>query len=106
MAKQDMVIGITAMLIVMTLSVLVILMTFDEISVQKDNDLHLMEMDLTNNQLVDVCNWDVPRGIAVELCDKQLDRMWNNFCQDNKETLSSCSRVETYLQGRDLLQKT
>ncbi len=103
MVKQDIVIGIAGVLIVVTLSVMVILMSIDETSIQKENDLHLMEIVSTNNQLVDVCNWDVPRGIAVELCDKQLKRVWDNFCRDNKENLDSCSRVETYLQSRDLL---
>ena len=103
MVKQDIVIGIVAVIVVMTLSALVILMSVEQTSIQKENDAHLMEIVSTNNQLVDVCNWDVPRGIAVELCDKQLKRVWDNFCQDNKENLNSCSRVETYLQSRDLL---
>ena len=103
MVKQDIVIGIVAVLVVMTLSALVILMSVEQTSIQKENDVHLIEIVSTNNQLVDVCNWDVPRGIAVELCDKQLKRVWDNFCQDNKENLNSCSRVETYLQSRDLL---
>ena len=106
MVKQDIVIGIAAILIVMTLSVLVILMSIDGTSIQVEDDLHLIEIDSTNNQLVDVCNWDVPRGIAVELCDKQLKRAWDNFCQDDKENLNSCSRVETYLQSRHLLKST
>ncbi|MDF0679475.1 MAG: hypothetical protein P0116_00755 [Candidatus Nitrosocosmicus sp.] len=103
MVKQDIVIGIVAVLVVMTLSALVIIMSVEQTSIQKENDVHLMEIVSTNNQLVDVCNWDVPRGIAVELCDKQLKRVWDNFCQDNEENLNSCSRVETYLQSRDLL---
>lgn len=85
------------------MSILVLWMSVDETSIQKESDQSLMEIDSTNDQLVDVWNWDVPRGITVELCDKQLKRVWNNSCQDHKENLSSCSRVETYLQGRDLL---
>jgi hypothetical protein len=103
MVKQDIVIGITGILVIMALSAFVILMSNDGKSMQKENDIYLMEIVSTTNQLVDVCNWDVPRGIAVELCDRQLRQVWDNFCQDNKENLNSCSRVETYLQSRDLL---
>ncbi len=103
MVKQDIVIGITAILVIMALSASVILMSIDEKSMQKENELHLLKIISANNQLVDVCNWDVPRGIAVELCDRQLRQVWDNFCQENKVNISSCTRVETYLQSRDLL---
>lgn len=73
-------------------------------SQQKENEKHIRKIDAVNNDLVDACNWDVPRDIAVELCDNQMKQTWNNSCQKYKEeNLTSCPKVEAYLHGRDLL---
>lgn len=71
---------------------------------QKENENRLRKIDSMNIDLIEACNWDVPRGIAVELCDNQMKQTWNNSCQKyKKENLTSCPKIEDYLYNRDLL---
>lgn len=102
MVKQDLVIGIVAILIVIALSTLLIITSKQSNSIKEENDLRMKQIDLTNHQIVTACSWDIPRGIAVVLCDKQMKEAWDNFCLDYRENLSSCSMIETYFQNRDL----
>lgn len=106
MAKKITSIGIIVILIITTLSVLsVMVISSNEMSFQDNNNHRLYEIDMMNNQLVEACNWDVPRGLAVDLCDKQMKEAWDSSCQDNDmtENLSSCSKIELYLQDRKII---
>ena len=52
---------------------------------QKEHEKRIRKINSVNNDLVEGCNWDVPRGNSVELCDSQMKQTWNNYCQKYKE---------------------
>lgn len=62
-----------------------------------------MEINTAANDLVDVCIFDVSRGISVNLCDIILNEVWDTQCKDYRDKLNSYSKVENYLQSRGII---
>jgi hypothetical protein len=104
--KSTVIIGIVVILIVITLSGLSMMIASTDVRSNQDRiNQRLNEIDIMNNQLIEACNWDVPRGIALDLCDKQMKEAWDSSCldQDMRESLGSCSKIKLYVEDRDII---
>jgi hypothetical protein len=67
------------------------------------SEKRLIEINDAIGELVQVCNFNVSRGISVDYCDRKLIESWDLSCKVYRDRLDSCVGVETFLQERGKL---